>query len=251
MTPPSPKPKDYDERIYRKGHPPHRVRNALILIGLVIVGTYLAWTKSIPFTPEYEVKAVFENSANIRKDSPVRIAGVNVGEVVSTRSVGNASEVTFTVNDSGRPLHEDAQVEIRPRIFLEGNFFVDVEPGTPSAPELSEGDVIPVNQTATPVLLDQVLTALQSDTREDLQVLLKEYASGLEGKGARGFNRSIEHWEPAYRDSAIVAEASLGEAEHDLSGYVREAGAVAVYADPQALLDDFENSPLGRLAPAG
>ena len=32
MTPASPKPKDYDERIYRKGHPPHRVRNALILI---------------------------------------------------------------------------------------------------------------------------------------------------------------------------------------------------------------------------
>ena len=32
---------------------------------------------------------------------------------------------------------------------------------------------------------------------------------------------------------------------------LREAGAVAVYADPQALLDDFENSPLGRLVPAG
>lgn len=29
---------------------------------------------------------------------------------------------------------------------------------------------------------------------------------------------------------------------------LREAGAVAVYADPQALADDFENSPLGRLA---
>jgi phospholipid/cholesterol/gamma-HCH transport system substrate-binding protein len=118
VTPASPKPKDYDERIYRKGHPPHRMRNALILIALMIAGTYLAWTKSLPFTPEYEVKAVFQNAANVRKDSPVRIAGVNVGEVVSTRSVGDVSEVTFTVDDSGLPLHEDAEVQIRPRIFL-------------------------------------------------------------------------------------------------------------------------------------
>ncbi len=39
---PQPKASDYDERIYRKGHPPHRMRNALILIALLIAGTYLA-----------------------------------------------------------------------------------------------------------------------------------------------------------------------------------------------------------------
>jgi hypothetical protein len=41
---PEPQPKTYDERIYRKGHPPHRMRNALILIALLIFGTYLAIT---------------------------------------------------------------------------------------------------------------------------------------------------------------------------------------------------------------
>jgi hypothetical protein len=100
VTPPVPKkPTDsYDERIYRKGHPPHRMRNALILIGIVLVGTYLAVTKSLPFGSEYELKAVFENAANIRKDSPVRIAGVNVGKVKSVASVGDA-EVTFSVDE--------------------------------------------------------------------------------------------------------------------------------------------------------
>ena len=34
----------------------------------------------------------------------------------------------------GLPIHKDATFKIRPRIFLEGNFFVDVTPGTPSAP---------------------------------------------------------------------------------------------------------------------
>jgi ABC-type transporter Mla subunit MlaD len=256
VTPPSPKPKDYDERIYRKGHPPHRVRNALILIGLVIVGTYLAWTKSIPFTPEYEVKAVFENSANIRKDSPVRIAGVNVGEVVSTRSVGNASEVTFTVNDSGQPLHEDAQVEIRPRIFLEGNFFLDVKPGSPGSPEISDGGTIPITQTSTGVQLDQVLAALQAPDRENLQKLLQGYGTALNHRptaaedrtqdpdvrgetAAEAINDSFVHGATAARDSAIVAEALLGTEPHDLSELI------AAQADLFGALSDHEQELQG------
>ena len=86
--PPGPiQPKTYDERIYRKGNPPHRIRNALILIALAIVGVYLAWTKSIPFQSHYELHAVFQNGVNVRADSPVRIAGVNVGKVESVKSI--------------------------------------------------------------------------------------------------------------------------------------------------------------------
>ena len=159
------------------------MRNALILIALVIVGTYLAWTKSIPFQSHFELHAVFRNAANIRKDSPVRIAGVNVGKVESVKSVcasgltGNCnsdySEVTFTVDSNGQPVHSDAQVAIRPRIFLEGNFFLDVSPGSPSAHDLSSGDVIPLTQTSTAVQLDQILTSLQAPDRANLQKLLE------------------------------------------------------------------------------
>jgi phospholipid/cholesterol/gamma-HCH transport system substrate-binding protein len=180
----------------------------------------------------------------------VRIAGVNVGKVtaVEHRTPGSTDAlVTMRIDEAGRPLHEDATFAIRPRIFLEGNFFVDVMPGTPSAPLLEDGDTVPVNQTRTPVQLDQILTALQSDTREDLKVLLDQYSESLEGKGARGFNRSIRWWKPAYRDSAIVSEAMLGVTEHDLSGYVRNAGAVAAALDRntdalKSLITDFNTT---------
>ncbi|MFI7585153.1 HAD family hydrolase [Kocuria sp. M1N1S27] len=46
-------------------------------------------------------------------------------------------------------------------------------------------------------------------------------------------------------DAVCLTSGGISGAE------LREAGAVAVYADPQALLDDFENSPLGRLAADG
>ena len=155
--------------------------------------------------------------------------------------------VTMTVGKAGRPIHEDARAKIRPRIFLEGNFFVDLEPGTPGAAEIADDATIPINQTAVPVQFDQLLTSLQSDTREDLKTLLDEYGNALDKGGAEAFNRSIPYWKSAYRDTAIVNEASLGETEHDLSGYVKNAGATAAALDRhpeqlKSLITDFNTT---------
>ena len=43
------------------------------------------------------------------------------------------------IESRGLPIHTDATVKIRPRIFLEGNWFVELQPGSPSAPTLSSG----------------------------------------------------------------------------------------------------------------
>ena len=180
----------------------------------------------------------------------MRIAGVEVGKVVSVSRAhpGDAGAVvTMRIADNGRPLHADATFKIRPRIFLEGNFFVDATAGSPSGEEVADGHTFPVNQTATPVQLDQILTALQSDTRADLQSFLREYSTALSGRGAKGYNASIPYMEPAYRDSAIVNEAALGEAEHDLSGYIDNAGVVAGALDRhrvqlKSLVTDFNTT---------
>jgi phospholipid/cholesterol/gamma-HCH transport system substrate-binding protein len=201
----------------------------VIALVVTLIGVYLGFTKSIPFRSHYEVKAAFESSNNLRPASPVRIAGVEVGKVTKIERAGKGDEgaiVTMRINDKGRPLRPDSTFKIRPRIFLEGNFFVDVTPGMRGR-EVGDGHTFPVQQTDTPVQLDQVLTALQTDTREDLKTFLREYAAGLRGKGAKGFNDSIKYWKPAYRDSAIVSEAMLGEKAHDLSGYIDRGGVVA------------------------
>jgi virulence factor Mce-like protein len=222
----------------------------LVALAVVCVGLYLGFTKAIPFTPHYEIKAAFASANNIRPGSPVRIAGVEVGKVTSIERAnagGEGAILTLRINNEGRPIHSDATAKIRPRIFLEGNFFVDMTAGSPSAPEMQDGQTIPVQQTATPVQLDQVLTALQSDTRADLKILLREYGKALDGEGAKGFNRSIPYWEPAYRDGSVVADAMRGETGHDLSGYVKNAGAVAAALDRnrnqlKALVTDFNTT---------
>ena len=148
----------------------------LLAILLVIFGFYLAFTKRLPFTSQgYQVKGVFRDAQNVAENSPVRIAGVNVGAVTKVEPLAksNAAVVTMTIQDAGRPIHEDARLQLRPRLFLEGNLFVDVHPGSPSSPELDSGEEIPIQQTSNSVQLDQILTTLQANVRGNLQLALK------------------------------------------------------------------------------
>jgi len=237
-------------RAAKRLKPKNNVGVALLTLAILIPLIWLGFTKTIPFKPNYEIKAAFESSNNLKKGSPVRIAGVEVGKVTKVESAdasGGSALVTMNIGKAGRPIHDDARAKVRPRIFLEGNFFVDLEPGTPTAPEIADNGTIPINQTAVPVQFDQLLTSLQSDTREDLKTLLNEYGNALDKGGAEAFNRSIPYWKAAYRDTAIVNEASLGETEHDLSGYVKNAGATAQALDRnpeqlKSLITDFNTT---------
>jgi phospholipid/cholesterol/gamma-HCH transport system substrate-binding protein len=217
---------------------------ALVLVGLF---TYFGFTKANPFANPYEFKAVFNDVNNLKPKSPVRIAGVEVGKVLKVEPVTDgkgAAEVTMEVEDKGLPIKEDAELKIRPRIFLEGNFFVDLEPGSPSAAELDDGGTIPVTQTAAPVQWGDLLTALQSDTRADLQIFLREYSKGLDKGGAEGFNEAIRYWEPAYRYSSLANDATLGQdPNHDLQRVLRgqQKTFAAIAKDERSLKDLVTN----------
>ncbi len=215
----------------------------LIAVVLITLITGFVFTKYNPFADPYQVEAMFATANNLKAKSPVRIAGVNVGEVKEVKPMpdgSGAALVKMEITEAGLPLHEDAEMKVRPRIFLEGNFFVDVQPGSPSSPVLKKGGTIPITQTAAPVQFGQLLTALQSDTREDLRTFLAEYSLGaLKGEGARGFNRSIQYWEAAYKNTALANQALLGTEEGDLAAVLRGQAkvAAALTENPETLKD--------------
>jgi ABC-type transporter Mla subunit MlaD len=255
----------------RRAHP--RIPNwviAVIFILIFTIGPYLAFSKHIPFTSYgYELKATFTNSANISLKSPVRIAGVEVGKVIKTERDGNATTVTFTVDDSGRPIHENAFASVRPRIFLEGNFFIDLDPGSPGAPELASDGTIPISHTSTAVQIDEVLTALQSPVRADLGRLLESYGKALTHEptaaedlgqlpqvhglsGGQAINLTFKYGGEAGKYSSQVSNALTGTQEGDLARLVSGAGRTfnAFSADQtalQGLIDNF-NVFTGALA---
>ncbi len=201
------------------------------LIGIVVlvVFTYLGFTKfANPFSSQFTIHALVSNASSLRPQSLVRIAGVNVGKVSSISPVAGsqAANVTMTIQQNGLPIHSDATFWIRPRTFLEGNFFVDISPGSPSAPAVANGHTFPVQQSRAPVQLDQILSSLQANTRQNLQILLHEYGTGVK-QGGPSFARSIQYWLPAYEYSSIVEHDLLGIQPHDLSNAIYEQGDVS------------------------
>jgi len=223
----------------------------LVAIVIIAVASYFSFAKDIPFRGPFQLKAVFANGDNIGVRSPVRIAGVDVGKVVKVGPASgdsNATEVTMELNDKALPIHRDAEIKIRPRTFLEGNYFVAISPGRPGTGTVDDGDTIPIAQTASPVLLQDILGELQSNTRENLQKLLEGYGGALAGRPRRGedkdqdpavrgetagqaLNQTLVYSPSALRGTAIVNDALLGTELHDLSKLIRSGQRVSTALD--------------------
>jgi phospholipid/cholesterol/gamma-HCH transport system substrate-binding protein len=227
------------QRPGRRGMSPFAAGAVAIVVVLIV--SYFAYTKSNPFDDPYELNFVVRSANELKQRSPVRVAGVDVGKVTKVepiprderdllpeRADESFARVTMRIDDEeALPIKEDATIKIRNRIFLEGNYFVELHPGSPSAAELESGETLPPNQADFPTQQHQVLQdVLRRDQREDFRIIFEELSTALEGAGAAGFNEAVRYWEEAYRDSAQVSEAYLGTEEHDLSRLLRSQGKV-------------------------
>jgi phospholipid/cholesterol/gamma-HCH transport system substrate-binding protein len=229
----------------------------VLTLVVLVVAAYFGFTKANPFANPFELKAVVRDAQNLKSGAPVRIAGVDVGKVKKIEAAEDgkaAATVTMELRDDALPIHEDATIDIRSRILLEGNFFVDLKPGSPSAADHESGDTIPITRTTASVTLPDILSVLESDVRTDLQTLLREYGTeALSKGGAEALNQAIPSFEPAYKFSALTNDALLGvEPERDIARLLRGQQRVfeALADDPEALRELVTdlNTTAGALA---
>lgn len=261
--------KRYDELPVVELQKSNPVRFGLVVIVITVIVVYFGFTKRIPGEHGFRLNAAFNTAVNIAPKSPVRVAGIDVGTVSSVKRVGNTGVVSMEISKTGLPIHADATLKIRARILLEGNWFVELQPGTPSAPTLSSGATIPVSQTSDPVQLDQVLDALTTDTRANLQTLLAEFGSALTRKpteaenaeqnpAVRGLNaaqalkKAYIDGPEALKNGAIVNQALGGVEERDISNLIAGAeklsAALNVHEQQLGELIGNFNTFLGSLA---
>lgn len=219
------------------------VRAGVVLLVILALIVYFGFTKHVPFKHGFRLKAEFATAVDIQPKSPVRIAGVKVGQVSSIQREGKTGLVNMEIETRGLPIHNDATLKIRPRLFLEGNWFIELQPGTPSAKAVSSGYTIPIAQTSDPVQLDQLLDALNTDTRANLQSFLINYGEALTRKpeapenaeqdpevrglnAAQALNQTYKRGPKSLRGSAIINQAIGGTEPHDLSKLIASIGKV-------------------------
>jgi len=135
----------------------------------------------------------------------VRVSGVKVGEIGGVKLQDGRAIVEMDIDPEYKTLiHTDASVLLRPKTGLK-DMFLEVSPGSHSAPVAKAGFTIPVQNTLPDVNPDEVYGALDADTRQYLQLLVNGAGEGLKGRGGE-LQEVFRRFEPTHRDLALVTE---------------------------------------------
>jgi phospholipid/cholesterol/gamma-HCH transport system substrate-binding protein len=173
------------------------LRDFLAILGLLIVAllaTYIIVQNQrlrIPLLEEkpFELKAEMSTAQAVTpgQGQTVRVAGVRVGDISAVDYEDGHAVVTMDIDRKFLPVYRNATILLRPKTGLK-DMFLELNPGTNTDPssdddEFQNGDTIPIANTAPDTNVDQILAALDGDTRAYLRLLLTQGGQGLNGRG--------------------------------------------------------------------
>ena len=125
------------------------------------------------FTHKIILKAYFDNAGGLRVGAPVRLSGVDIGNVTNIRIVGDKPatpvEVTMKVNTTYSFLLKKDSVALLATAGILGETFVDIDSAAAKGPQVVDGDTLAIR--SQPELQD-VVRASQG-TLQNIDVLLK------------------------------------------------------------------------------
>ena len=158
------------------------LRDFLAVVGMIAlacaVGAYILSNQRLRFPlieeKPFEVYVDLQNAQGVTpgQGQTVRVAGMRVGDVGEVKLHEGRARVRLDLDREHDSLvRRDATVLLRPRTGLK-DMFLALDPGSRSEPALEEGDVIPVGNTLPDVNSDEILSALDADTRDYLTLLI-------------------------------------------------------------------------------
>jgi phospholipid/cholesterol/gamma-HCH transport system substrate-binding protein len=206
-----------------------------IAVTLVILGNQrLSLPAGVPLLGKdfFAIEAALDTAQAVTpgQGQTVNIAGVQVGEISSVKLENGQAIVGLKIDrDQVDKVYRDATILLRPKSGLK-DMVAELTPGTPAAGELREGDRIPASQTLPDVNLDEILSALDADTRDYVKLLLGDGAQALGGNG-RALAQTIRRIEPTARYSRQMNEqlaarrANIKRVIHNFSLLTGELGS--------------------------
>ena len=158
------------------------------------------------FEPKpYQLKAEFSTAQAVvaGQGQTVRVSGVRIGDIGGVDLKNGHAVIKMDIDQEYKDLvHTNATALLRPKTGLK-DMFIDLQPGGGDAPVAKRGFTIPIRATQPDVNPDEVLSVLDTDTREYLQLLVNGLGRGLEGRGG-DLRDLFARFEPTHRDLALV-----------------------------------------------
>ena len=168
------------------------LRDFVVILGVLAlatgIGGYILANQRLRF-PVLEEKPfkVWVEVQNARGVTPgqgqtVRVAGMRVGDVGEVKLRDGKALIAMELDrEYERLVRRNATVLLRPRTGLK-DMFLALDPGTRAEPAVKENAVIDSANSAPDTNADEVLEALDTDTRAYLKLLINGAGKGLEGR---------------------------------------------------------------------
>jgi phospholipid/cholesterol/gamma-HCH transport system substrate-binding protein len=225
---------------------------ALLVLFLIAIGVsgYIIANQDarprIPFVESkaFKLKAEFSDAQAVTpgQGQSVRVAGVQVGKITEVKLEHGIAVVTMELDQKWKKkldVKADATALLRPRTGLK-DMFIELDPGGEGR-SLQNNDTIPVQNTAPDVDPDEILSALDTDTRQYLKLLINSAGKGLKGHG-NDLNLTFKALAPTYRDLARVSSA-IAERRVQLKRLIHNYGSLTnTLADSDGAIKRLINS---------
>lgn len=185
---------------------------ALLVVSIAVSGYILTHERlHFPFLQSSPVtmRADFSTAQAFTpgQGQSVRVSGVQIGLIGNVTLKNGVAEVQMDIDQKYQHLiHKDATALARPRTGLQ-DMFIELTPGSQSAPVAKPGFTIPVSNTLPEVNVDEILSSLDADTRAYLDLLVNGAGQGLKANGGNELAQVLQRFEPTHRDLARLNSA--------------------------------------------
>ncbi|HYI36956.1 MAG TPA: MlaD family protein, partial [Thermoleophilaceae bacterium] len=179
---------------------------ALVILAAGIGGYILSNQRlRFPLVQEkpYVLKVELDDAQAVQpgQGQTVRTAGVEIGQIGKVQLKEGKALVELQIEAKYKNyVRRDATALLRTKTGLK-DMFIEVDPGT--GKPMAENGVIPSASTAPDIDPDEILSALDTDTRSYLQLLVTGAGKGLKGRGS-DLQETYARLGPTNRDLARV-----------------------------------------------
>jgi phospholipid/cholesterol/gamma-HCH transport system substrate-binding protein len=183
----------------------------------------------------YVVQMDLSNAGGIFPNADVTYRGVSVGRVGAMRLTPTGVEVDLNISSSAPPIPGSLHAAVAD-LSAVGEEYVDLRPVTGRGPYLTQGSVIPRQDTQLPLpvtsLLTSVNTLATSLPLASLRSVLNELATGFSGEGT-SIQALIDGQSQLVRAASATTSQSIAlteESKSVLATQIAEASALSSFA---------------------
>ncbi|UTI66187.1 MlaD family protein [Paraconexibacter antarcticus] len=155
---------------------------ALSCFGLLLF-LWISFGGTTPLQPKgFRFTVPFRDVGLLSTQADVRISGISVGKVIRIDRVGREAHAEIGLDAPFAPPPDDIRAILRKKTLL-GETYLELTPGTPGAPRLAEGGMLPRARVESTVEIDRLLSALDRPTRAHLGAWLRSWSRAVRGRG--------------------------------------------------------------------